>query len=448
MKKILVALLSLAMVASMTACGGGSGSSQGAAPSSDGAAASSGDSTAPAETAGDGANLKVWCWDVNFNIAAMNKAKEIYTADHPDISIDVQEVRWDDIQTRLITAFASNDLTSLPDIALIQNMAARKNISLYPDQFVELTNDIDYDNFAPYVVNFSTYEGKKYAVPFDSGATGAFLRTDILEQAGQTIDDYNDITWDQFIENGKVVLDKTGIPLISAEFGSADIIDTMMSSCGQWYFKDDNTPYLVGNEAMKEAIGNLIKLKDSGVLMEVSSWDEYVASMNNGTVAGTINGIWIVGSIKAQPDQSGKWAMAKTPMMKFSGATTAGTQGGSSWYVLQASDHQAAAIDFLKNTFGSNVDFYSSILSSTGAVATYSPAAASPAYTEPDEFFGGQPLFSDILKQADLIPRFDYGTFVYEARDSVRSFLVEAKTEADIDGILAKAEEQTITQMS
>ena len=327
-------------------------------------------------------------------------------------------------------------------------MAARKNLSLYTDQFVELTNDIDYASFAPYVVNFSTYHGKTYGVPFDSGATGTFLRTDYLEQAGQTIEDYNDITWDKFIELGTAVKDAAGVPMISIEFGSADLIDTMMSSCGQWYFKDDATPFMVGNEALKESINNLIKMKDAGVLMEVSSWDEYVASMNNGTVAGTVQGIWIVGSIKAQPDQSGKWGMAQTPKMTHAGATTAGTQGGSSWYVLQASENQDTAKDFLKNTFGSNVDFYGSILSSTGAVATYTPASSAPAYSEPDEFFGGQAIFADILKQADLIPRFDYGTYVYEARDAIKSFLGEAKTEADIDNVLAQAEEQTLSQMS
>jgi lactose/L-arabinose transport system substrate-binding protein len=235
--------------------------------------------------------------------------------------------------------------------------------------------------------------------------------------------------------------------MISLEPGDTGVIDTMMSSAGQWYFKDDATPFMVGNAALKEAASTLIRMRDAGIVLDVSSWDEYIGSLNNGTVVGTIQGIWIVGSIRAQDNQAGNWGMAKTPKLNISGASTAGTAGGSSWYVFSASKNQDAAIDFLAKTFGSNIDFYNEILPSTGAVATYTPAAQAPNYSAPQEFFGGQPIFADILEQAALIPRFDYGTFVYEARDAMRDFLGPIRNPGDIDSALASAEAQTISQM-
>lgn len=42
-----------------------------------------------------------------------------------------------------------------------------------------------------------------YGVPFDSGATGFYYRTDYLEQAGYSTADLEDITWNEFIEIGK-----------------------------------------------------------------------------------------------------------------------------------------------------------------------------------------------------------------------------------------------------
>lgn len=47
-----------------------------------------------------------------------------------------------------------------------------------------------------------------YGVPFDNGAVIACYRTDILDEAGYTIDDLTDITWSKFMEIGKDVHEK------------------------------------------------------------------------------------------------------------------------------------------------------------------------------------------------------------------------------------------------
>lgn len=45
-------------------------------------------------------------------------------------------------------------------------------------------------------------------MPFDNGAAIACYRTDILQEAGMTLEDFTDITWDEWVEKGKVVLEK------------------------------------------------------------------------------------------------------------------------------------------------------------------------------------------------------------------------------------------------
>ena len=45
-------------------------------------------------------------------------------------------------------------------------------------------------------------------MPFDNGAAIACYRTDILQEAGMTLEDFTDITWDEWVEKGKVVLGK------------------------------------------------------------------------------------------------------------------------------------------------------------------------------------------------------------------------------------------------
>ena len=66
-----------------------------------------------------------------------------------------------------------------------------------------------------YPVANSVKDGKNYGVPYDSNTVIACYRTDYLDQAGYTIDDLTDITWDRFIEIGKDVLDKTGMPMLT-----------------------------------------------------------------------------------------------------------------------------------------------------------------------------------------------------------------------------------------
>lgn len=47
------------------------------------------------------------------------------------------------------------------------------------------------------------------------------------------------------------------------------------------------------------------ELLDTGVLMETTGKDHYIASLNNGTAVRTVNGCWILASVQAQEDQSG-----------------------------------------------------------------------------------------------------------------------------------------------
>ena len=91
----------------------------------------------------------------------------------------------------------------------------QKNVISYPDVFTEISEKkIDFSEFAPGKTDFSVVDGKHYGVPFDNGAAIACYRTDILQEAGMTLEDFTDITWDEWVEKGKVVLEKTGKPLL------------------------------------------------------------------------------------------------------------------------------------------------------------------------------------------------------------------------------------------
>lgn len=296
------------MVLFLVGCGSGSDGAAATTDTQDAAsteeAATTDDAAAAdSEAASGDQTLTVWCWDPAFNLNAMYEAEKVYQKDHPDFKLNVVETPWEDIQTKVTTAAASGDLSTLPDILLMQDNAFQKNVISYPDAFTDLTNSgIDYSQFAAGKTAYSVVDGKNYGVPFDNGAVIGCYRTDVLEQAGLTVDDFTGITWDQYIENGKKVLDATGKPLISMQTGECDLIMMMLQSAGSSLFNEDGTANIVNNDTLKAVMETYKALKDSGVLVEVNSWDEYVGSFVSGDVAGTINGCWIMASIQTAED--------------------------------------------------------------------------------------------------------------------------------------------------
>jgi lactose/L-arabinose transport system substrate-binding protein len=443
-KKLLSTMLTVGLVSSMLA--GCAGDKDSTADNTETTA----ETEATTDTAGSGNNeLTIWCWDPAFNINAMEKAEAIYQKDHPDFKLNIVETPWKDIQTKLTTAASSGQLDTLPDIMLMQDGAFQKNVISYPDAFTDLTNSgVDFSQFALGKTGFSSVDGKNYGVPFDNGAVIACYRTDILEQAGYTVDDFTDIIFSDYITKGKDVLAKTGKPLLSCIAGESDVLVMMLQSAGGSFFDEDGKADIVNNAILKEVMETYQEMVKSGVLVEVNDWDQYIATINNGTVAGTMNGCWIMASIQAAADQAGKWGVTNMPRLdKAATATNYANQGGSSWAVTSNCKNVELAADFLGSTFGGSTELYDQILP-TGAVATYLPAGDSDAYAQTNDFFGEKPIYTQIVVYAGKIPACNTGVYFYEARDAVATAITNTMNGSDIDTELQTAEDTVNFAMS
>ncbi len=460
-RKIISALLALTMVISMTACGGGSGadsnSGDTAADAGAGdAAADAGSADAAADT-GSGAEeaapveggsadentLTVWTWDPNFNIYAIQKAAEIYAQDHEGFKVEVSEVQSDDIETRITTAVAAGDLSTLPDIFLMQDNSFQKYATNYPDVFTDLTGvGIDFSQFSAAKVAYSTLDGKNYGIPFDNGAVINCMRTDYLEQAGYTIDDFTDITWSDYMEKAKVVLEKTGQPILTSQAGSPDLIMMMLQSCGSSLFKEDGSVNIDGNAELKQIMEIYVQMVKDGTLVEVTDWDQYIASLNNGTTVSALNGCWIMASVTVAEDQSGKWAITNMPKLDgASNATNYSNNGGSSWAISSNCQKVDLAVDFMNSTFAGSNALYDDVISK-GALATWAPAGESEAYNQPVEFFGNDAIYAKIVEFATHTPSNITGAFYYDARDAVGVAVSNiCQQGADIDSEIKTAQE-------
>jgi lactose/L-arabinose transport system substrate-binding protein len=179
----------------------------------------------------------------------------------------------------------------------------------------------------------------------------------------------------------------------------------------------------------------------------VSGWAEYTGAFTSGEVAAVPVGVWITGTIKANADQSGMWAVAPIPRLDIEGSVNASNQGGSSWYVLASSDNKEEAIDFLKTVWGSDVDFYQKILVDQGAVGSLLAAREGEAYKATDEFFGGAPVWQDFSTWLSQIPAVDYGIFTAEVDAAVQAQLPTIIQGGDLDAALQAINDQAQQQM-
>ncbi len=396
----------------------------------------------------DSNELTVWTWDPNFNVKAMNMAAEAYKAENPDLKIKVIENAQEDVVQKLNTSLSSGTTKGLPNIVLIEDYRAQSFLQAYPDAFHELTGSFNAEDFASYKLGPTSIDGKNYGLPFDTGVTGLYVRTDYLEEAGYTLEDLNNADWNKYIEIGKAVKEKTGKFMLSLDPNDMGIVRVMVQSAGSWFTEEDGvTPQLAGNEALKKSFEVYKNLVEADIARPISDWNQLLEGFNSGEVASVPTGNWITASIKAEASQSGKWAVAPIPKIPgMDSSVNASNLGGSSWYVLNVPGKEAAA-EFLAKTFGSNVDFYQDLVTEIGAIGTYIPAAEGEAYKAADEFFGGQTTITDFSKWMEEIPQINYGLHTYAIEDILVVEMQNYLNGKDIDQVLEDAQKQAETQL-
>ncbi|MGR3660409.1 MAG: ABC transporter substrate-binding protein [Paracoccaceae bacterium] len=391
--------------------------------------------------------VTVWCWDPNFNGATMSEAASRYTAMHPDVTFNIVDFAKADLELKLQTQLASGTTEGLPDIVLIEDYGAQKYLLSFPGAFEPMNDSVDYSGFADYKVALATVGDKTYSLPFDSGVTGLFYRSDILAEAGYDAAAMEDLTWNEFIEIAKVVKEKTGHPMLGIDLNDAGALRILLQSAGSWYFTPEGELNLENNEVFHAALETYGKiLQTPEIYKSVSGWTEYTGAFTGGETASTFTGVWMTGTIKAA-DMSGQWAVAAIPRLDdIEGARNASNLGGSSWYVLSSSEEKDAAVDFLATVWGQDVDFYQKILVDQGAVGSLLAARDGEAYQASDEYFGGQAVWQDFSDWLGEIPSVNYGIFTNEVDAAISVQLPVIADGGSIDEAITKIAAQARSQ--
>ena len=407
------------------------------------AACGSSDSKDEKKSEEGGHKLSIMAWDPAFNIPAIQAAADDYKENvDSEFELEILEQGGsEDVETAITTAGSAGDYSNLPDIVLFQDHYIHRYVADYPDAWTSLGDiDINWDDFAAEKIDYSTIDGEHYGVPVDNGTVVCAYRTDLLEQAGYTIDDRTGCTWDKFMEVGKAVKEKTGKALLCMNSDGNDLPYMMMQAEGVSQFKDGK-PYITENETLVTIVEKLVEMAKEGILLMPNSWSDYTDKAIQGDqVAGVMNGNWILPTIEKVEANSGKWEITTMPTLE--GGEGYASNGGSSLYITSNCGNVDLAKDFLAYTFGGSTTTYDNALRDGGVISTYAPAGETEVYNEGVEFFNNQPIYADIVEMGTHVQKVEQSDFHYAARDYVGSAIVKIINGTDTMDALKEAEDQ------
>lgn len=335
--------------------------------------------------------IVIWTWDDTFNVKAAKLAAKEYKKTHKDIQIIVETKEREEILADTKNLIASKMYQELPDVIMIEDYDIQDVLSQYEDEFVDLTDKVDYDRYTDYKSKLCSKGDRFYGIPM-------------------------------------LTLDPTDSPLLRI----------IMQSGGHWYVDENNHADIEDNEYLKAGLHTYQQLLKRNVGVSVNGWNEFISAFQNGSVASVISGGWIVSSIKSVEEQSGLWRVVPIPVYDGEIKTVAASNvGGSAWYVLKNAKNPDAAVDFLVEMFEKDSDFMNELIGEIGLLPAVKDMSGYENYLAKDEFFGGQQVTKILTDLSGNIITVNYGSKTYEIEAIVEDEFNNSLTQDDLSDCLS-----------
>lgn len=192
--------------------------------------------------------LDYWLWQANQQ-PAYQACADAFTAENPNIGIQISQLNWPDYWTNLQTSFASG---TAPDVFT-------DHLAFYPTfaskgQVMDIQPLVDRDNvdtgiYLPGLADLWVRDGKRYGLPKDWDTIAIVYNKDMLDAAGITEDEVNTMTWNP--EDGgtfeeiiaKLTLDADGRNGLDPDFDKDNIVQY-----GYTFFSDTGNGTAYGQQ--------------------------------------------------------------------------------------------------------------------------------------------------------------------------------------------------------
>jgi multiple sugar transport system substrate-binding protein len=388
MKRVIIALLIVAMLVAAVGCTPQTpASSSAAAPASSAAAAALASSAAPASSAaaasastastGKG-NVTIWYyWETQLHQVALNKMIDTFNKSQSDITVTAKYIPFADFKKQLSIGVAAENL---PDLVIIDNPDHASYAAM--GIFADLTGKFDTSNYFPGPISSCTLDNKLYGVPVGSNDLCLFYNTDMLKAAGVSVPK----TWDELkaaaakLTNGKVK--GFAFSAVQNEEGTFGFLP--------WVWSTGATSYQINSDGGIKAL-TLIKdmFADGSMSKECINWTQgdVMNQFISGNCAMMMNGPWQLPTMRK--DSKGiNWDVALLPK----DAKDATDLGGENWGVIKTGNVDAA-VTFLK--FATSKENSLDLLNALGYISSRSDIAATQ-FTDDKQM----QVFTEALKGA------------------------------------------------
>lgn len=382
--------------------------------------------------------ITVWSWDVA--AAGLTRIAADFEAQNEGTKINVVDVGYDNAYDKISVGLSAG--SGLPDLITVETEVLPGYIESFPGSFVDVSGLLgaEVQNFDPSKIGAaSDSTGALFAIPWDSGTTALYVRTDYVAEAG--VDPASIVTWEDFLSLSEEVYNATGKTAFDTDLSTGAMFLQMMQQQGAGIFDAAGNIAVNGPEGVR-ALELLQSFNDKGLINNVVGWDERVSSAVNGVSAFSPNAVWWSGTLKGDaPDLSGKWAIQPLPAFEPGGAR-ASNNGGSNLVIPTQSKNPDLAFAFAKFALA-NVENQNSMSFTEGLFPSYLPALADAKYSEADEYFGGQAameVFAELT--AEIPPTYFTGDYAKAAEIVANATVAAILNGEDAQTALDKAADE------
>ncbi len=426
--RMLAFVLSLAMVFTMlSACGGDSGSSSEAsgntsessvtseAVSEDTASEESGEELVMEES-----NVNIWAFaEPHGNYFEWVTAE--YTKQHPEVTFGIQMMDTTAMNDRLAVIISAGG-EGTPDLIDVEQGQFPRYMNEDKMFFEPLSERMEADGIFEKMVetrlSLYSYKGTYYGLEHALCPTTMAYRPDLFEKAGVEVP----TTWDEFMAAAEQ-LKEQGIYIAASgdvTAGSYDDVEVYLTASGNQIVKEDGTPFIVENQALKDLLDDVLYLQKSGMILPIEVDADRWNAMAEDKVATYYTPDWAAGWLRDNvPEQSGQWKQTYLPKYDANSARTS-ARGGTGLCMSSFTKKDKDVLwDFMKFAM---VDT-DNVVKKYEMINLYPPVyEAMPLCNGPVEYYGDQVLGELYTELAPEMPAQNQAAWRSRFGESLKSY--------------------------
>lgn len=343
--------------------------------------------------------IDIWAW--NIAAAALKNLMPEFNKRYPNVKAGIT-MSGANMQSRFLLSLSAR--VGAPDISQLQHVETPFYVDT--ERMLDLTPMAKkYEGqFAEAFWRNCCKDGKIYAIPWDMGPCAVFYKRSIFKRYG--IDPESIEIWADYIEAGKVILEKSGgkTRMLFMPSGELQIMfEILQQQVGGQVFDDAGRIAINSPQNLKvvKLIREFIK---AGITYDSPLWRHtFYASIKSDTVATYPMGAWFGGSIKdTAPETSGDWGVFRLPAVEPGGLRVSNL-GGSTLVIPASGENLDAAwafVEYAMCTKEGQISQYRDF----DLFPAFLPAHDDPFFDEPEEFYGGMKVRSLFAHEIERIP--------------------------------------------